>query len=137
MNSDERITRTKNQIAATGFNIWLILILLSLFYRQFYLGQSPREYWDIALILFIGTLYVALATYAKGAVQETAIYHYGKWVIPVILASILLVNFFLGNISSVLDFLAILVSALVSLLILWFIFYTLYSRWEKRNEISD
>jgi hypothetical protein len=78
MINDERITRTKNQIAATGFYIWLILILSALLYRKFYLHQSPQVYWDIALIFFIGTLYVALASYAKGAVQETAIYHYGR-----------------------------------------------------------
>jgi hypothetical protein len=137
MITDERITRTKNQIAATGFYLWLVLLILSLLYRQFYLQQSPLEYWDIALIFFIGTLYVALATYARGAIQETAIVHYGKWVIPIILASILLVNFFQGNISSLLDFMVISASALVTLLVIWVIFYLLYSRWEKRNQIRE
>lgn len=137
MIKDERISRTKRQIAANGFGIWYFLLLVSLLYRQFYLHQSPQEYWDIALIFFGGTLYVTLASYAKGAVQETAIYQYGKWSVPVILITILLINYFQGNINSILDFITILLSALAGLLLLAFIFYFLYRKWEQQNELID
>lgn len=46
---DERINQVKNRVAARGFGIWYILLLIALLYRQFYLRQPLNEYWDIAL----------------------------------------------------------------------------------------
>jgi hypothetical protein len=46
------------------------------------------EYWDIALIFFIGTLYVTIAGFARGAVYENAVIRFGKWSVPIILITI-------------------------------------------------
>ena len=132
---DERILESKNRIAANCFSFWYFSILVSLLYRQFYLKQPPQEYWDIAFIFFTGTLYVSLASYSKGAVPETAIYQYGKWTIPVIVITILLLNYFQGNITSVFDFLGILLSALAGVLLMGFVFQYLFNRWKKQNEL--
>lgn len=90
---DERIGKAKNQIAASGYGIWYILLLISLLYRQFILDQPVTEYWDIALIFFIGTFYVAVASFAKGAVYESTITRFGKRAIPIIVITIVLVNY--------------------------------------------
>ena len=84
---DERISRVKNRIAARGFGIWYVLLLITLLYRQFYLGQPLNEYWDIALIFFIGTFYVAIAGFAQGAAHETATVRLGKRIVPVIVTT--------------------------------------------------
>jgi hypothetical protein len=134
---DERILDTRNRIAAKCFNFWYFSILISLLYRQFYLKQSPQEYWDIALLFFTGTIYVSLASYSKGAVPETAIYQYGKWTVPVILITILLFNYFQGNLKSIFDFLGVLLSALAGTLLFGLLFHFLFSRWKKQNELND
>lgn len=134
---DERITQVKNRIATRGFGIWYVLLLITLLYRQFYLGQPLNEYWDIALIFFIGTSYVTIATYAQGAVHEDSIIRYGKWTVPVILITIMAVMYFQGRIDSVVDFLAALLPAFISLSLLGLLFYYLYRRWEKQNKLDD
>jgi hypothetical protein len=134
---DERISRVKNRVAARGFGIWYILLLFALLYRQFYLGQPLNEYWDIALIFFIGTFYVAIASYAQGAVHEDSVFRVFKWTIPVILITIVAVMYFQGRINSVFDLLAALLSAFISLSLLGLVLYLLYRRWEKQIELDD
>lgn len=134
---DERISQVKNRIAARGFGIWYILLLIVLLYRQFYLGQPASEYWDIALIFFIGTFYVAMASHAQGAVHEISIIRSFKWTIPVILIMIVTVMYLQGQISSAVDLVEAVLSALISLSLLGLLFYYLYRRWEKQNELDD
>jgi uncharacterized membrane protein YccC len=137
MINDERIRETKNRIASRGFGIWYLLLLAALLYRQFYLGQSPQEYWDFALIFFIGTLYVGIAGFAKGAVYENSFARYWKWTVPVIVLTILALNFFQGKISTITDLLATLISALIGVAFIGLVFYILYRRWEKKIELEE
>lgn len=73
---DEKIRQTKNRIASRTFGIWYILLLAALLYRQFNLRQAPKEFWDIALIFFIGTFYVAITGFGQGAVYEHSFTRY-------------------------------------------------------------
>ena len=137
MLKDERISQARRRIAATGFGIWYILLLGMLYYRQFYLGQPWHEYWDIALTFFIGTLYVTMASFAQGAVYETSIIRFGKWTVPSILITIVVVMYFQGGINTVVDLLMAVTSALLSLSMLGLLAYYLYRRWEKKNDLAD
>ena len=134
---DERISQSRRRIAAGGFGIWYILLLGMLYYRQFYLGQPWNEYWDIALTFFIGTLYVTMASFAQGAVYETSIIRQGKWMIPSILITIVVVMYFKGGISTVVDLLTVVTSALLGLSMVGLPAYYLYRRWEKKNDLAD
>jgi hypothetical protein len=134
---DERISQARRRIAAGGFGIWYILLLGMLIYRQFYLGQPLNEYWDIALTFFIGTLYVTIASFAQGAVYETSIIRQGKWTVPGILITIVVVIYFKGGINTVVDLLMVVTSALLSLSVLGLLLYYLYQRWEKKSDLTD
>jgi pilus assembly protein TadC len=137
MIQDERIGTAKNHIASHGFGIWYVLLLAALLCRQFYRGQPLSEYWDIALIFFIGTFYVAIAGFAQGAVQETTITRLGKRIVPVILITIVAVAYFQGRVNSVADLVGTVLSALVGLSLMGLLFYYLYRRWERQNELDD
>ena len=134
---DERISQARRRIAAGGFGIWYILLLGMLYYRQFYLGQPWNEYWDIALAFFIGTLYVTMASFAQGAVYETSTIRHGKWTVPSIVITIVVVIYFQGGINTVVDLLTVVTSALLSLSLLGLLVYYLYRRWEKKNDLAD
>jgi hypothetical protein len=66
---DERIQATANRIAGRGFFIWYWLMLISLYYRMFFLKQHIRDFWDIAAIFFIGTFFVFIAYANKGVLD--------------------------------------------------------------------
>jgi uncharacterized membrane protein len=134
---DERISQARRRIAANGFGIWYILLLGMLIYRQFYLRQPLNEYWDIVLTFFIGTLYVTIASFAQGAVYETSIIRQGKWTVPGILITIVVVIYFKGGINTVVDLLMVVTSALLSLSVLGLLLYYLYRRWEKKSDLAD
>ena len=134
---DERISQARRRIAAGGFGLWYILLLAMLYYRQFYLGQPWTEYWDIALTFFIGTSYVTLASFARGAVYETSMIRYVKWTVPSIVITIVVVIYFKGGINTIVDLLAGVTSALLSLSLLGLLCYYLYRRWEKKNDLAD
>lgn len=134
---DERIRQTRNRIATRGFGICYVLLLAALLYRQFILGQSPSEYWDLALIFIVSSLYVAVAGYAQGAVPANMQTSYWKWTVPVIAITIVLVSFLRGGISSLAGFLATLVAALIGASVMGIIFYYLYRRWEKQAGLEE
>ena len=134
---DERISQARRRIAATGFGIWYILLLAMLYYRQFYLGQPWSEYWDIVLTFFIGTCYFTIASFARGAVYETSTIRQAKWMVPTILIGIVVVIYFQGGITTIVDLLAVVTSALLSLSMLGLLAYCLYRRWEKKNDLAD
>ena len=137
MKTDERILQTKNRVASQGFGIWYILLLAALLYRQFYLRQSPQEYWDFALIFFIGTFYVAIAGFAKGAVHEGSLTRFWRWTVPVIVLTIVALNYFQGKLVTIADLFETLISALVGITFVGLIFYLLYRRWEKKIESEE
>lgn len=130
---DERIIRAKNRIAAHGFAISSISLMIALLYRQFYLRQAAKEYWDIAVILFAGNLYVTIASFAQGAFHETALRRSGKWTVAVILLTTIAVMYLQGEISSVIDGVAHVALALAGLSSLGLLSYYLYRRWEKQT----
>ncbi len=130
---DERVIRAKNRIAARGFAIWSISLMIALLYRQFYLHQPPREYWDIATIFFAGNLYVTIATFAQGAFHESAIRRSGKWTVAGILLMIVAVMYLQGEIGSLMDVVAYVASALAGLSLLGLLSYYLYRRWERQT----
>jgi hypothetical protein len=134
---DERISQSRRRIAAGGFGIWYILLLGILIYRQFYLGQPWAEYWDIALTFFIGTSYVSFASFARGAVYETSIIRHVKWTVPSIVITIVVVSYFKGGINTIVDLLTVVTSALLGLSIVGLLWYYLYRRWEKKNDLAD
>lgn len=137
MIKDERISNVKNRVAARGFGIWYILLLIALLYRQFYLGQSVSEYWDLAMIFFVGTAYVTIAGFAKGAIYETNMIKSVKWTVPIMLITIVAVMYYQGQITSITELVTALLSALVGLSLLGIVLYYLYRRWEKQNELAD
>jgi hypothetical protein len=131
MKSDERIRLSKRHIASQGFGIWYFLLLASLLYRQFVLKQSIDQYWDIAVIFFIGAFYVSIAIHAKGAITENTITRYFKWSAPLILVTILAISYFLGNIASITDLIVTILSAAIGIAVVAILFYFLYRRWER------
>ena len=68
---DERIQTTVNRIAARGFAIWYVLMLISMYYRFLILKQHIRDFWDICAIFFIGTLYACIAYANKGVLGHS------------------------------------------------------------------
>jgi len=113
------------------------LLLVTLLYRQFYLRQGPSDYWDIALIFFVGTFYVAIASFAQGAVHESMITRFGKRTVPVILITVVAVAYFQGRMNSVVDLVEAVIAAFIGLALLGLLFYYLYRRWQKQNELDD
>ena len=134
---DERIREAKNRIASRAFGIWYVLLLAALLYRQFYLGQAPKEYWEFALIFFIGTFYVAIAGFAKGAVYEKSLAHYWKWTVPVIILTIVALNYFQGKLNTLADLLETLLATLIGAAAIGLVFYMLYRRWEKKIGLEE
>jgi len=55
---DERLRETTRRAQAKGFLLLFALLLIDLNYRLFYLGESPREHWDLAAIWFAGVVFV-------------------------------------------------------------------------------
>ncbi|MFB0536739.1 MAG: hypothetical protein ACETWR_17370, partial [Anaerolineae bacterium] len=108
-----------------------------LIYRQFYLGQPWTEYWDIALTFFIGTSYVTLASFARGAVYETSMIRCVKWTVPSIVITIVVVAYLKGGINTIVELLTGVISALLGLSIVGLVAYYLYRRWEKKNDLAD
>jgi uncharacterized membrane protein len=130
---DERIIRARNRIASRGYALWAIGFMIALLYRQFYLRQPPREYWDIALVFFSGNLYVTIASFAQGAFHESAYRKSGKWTIAGILLAVLAVMVVQGQIGSLLDVVAQVASVLAGLSVFGLLSYYLYRRWEKQT----
>jgi hypothetical protein len=131
MKTDERIRQTKNRVASQGFGIWYLLLLAALLYRQFYLKQPIQQYWDLAAIFFVGAGYVSISIFAKGALPESYIPRAFKWTPPVIIITIVAVNYLLGNIRTIPQLIVTIIFAAVGVSLVMIIFYYLYERWER------
>jgi hypothetical protein len=136
MKSDERILSDKRRIASNAFGIWYILMLASLLYRQFILKQSIEQYWDITVILLIPCLYVSISMFAKGAIPAHAITRYLKRSAPIILVTIVVISYFLGNIVSITNLIVTIIAAAFGIAIVGVAFYYLYRRWERNIDAS-
>lgn len=132
MIKDERIQSTMKHIASQGFLIWYWLMLASLLYRQFYLKQPLEQYWDLAAIFFIGTIFVSISLFGRGAVHENAITTLFKWMVPSIIIGIVALDYFHGNISTITQLLVTIISAAIGVSLVMMLFYILYRRWESK-----
>lgn len=137
MINDERIRQTRNHIASRAFGIWYVLLLATLLYRQFYMGQALNEYWDIALIFFIGTSYVAIAGYARGAVHENSLARFWKRIVPGVVITIVALSYLEGRVDTVAEFLGTLIFALIGVAFVGLVFYFFYRRWEEKINLED
>ena len=132
MIKDERIQLSMRHIASQGFLIWYFLMLASLLYRQFYLKQPIEQYWDLAAIFFVGTLFVSISMFSRGAVYKN--------VIPTVFVSMTLsitivivaLNYFLGEITSIMELIETIISIAIGLSLVMVVFYILYKRWESK-----
>jgi hypothetical protein len=59
-----------------------------------------------------------------------------KWAAPIILVSIVITAYFLGNIKSIGDLVETILGAALGLAVINFLFFVLYRRWEKRIDIG-
>jgi hypothetical protein len=53
---DERSVETVRKVCTVMYGITLVLLALAIFFRQFVLGQSTREFEDIAVILTLNVI---------------------------------------------------------------------------------
>jgi hypothetical protein len=134
--TDERIQSTRRRIAAHVASLWYILLLAALLYRQVYLQQPVREYWDVGLIFLVGAGYMVIANFAQGTYSET-FPRYVAIALPIMLATILLALAWRGQLATPADWLWAILAALTSMGVLVLVFYVLHRRWEKRSGLTD
>ncbi len=138
---DERIKAVRNRTAAAGYSIMYSLLLIDLLYRQFYLKQSPGDYWDILLIWLASSLYVGITAYSSGMMSgKGKIGRQFKIIIPVVLVTIFVALFIQRDITTLHELSEIIVGLVVMFSVLFsvFFFYNyLNRRWEKKNELDE
>ncbi|MBN1294210.1 MAG: hypothetical protein JXB48_20410 [Candidatus Latescibacteria bacterium] len=136
---DERIKSVRNRTAAGGFFIMSSLLLIDLLYRQFYLKQTPGNYWDILLIWFASVLYVGITAYSSG-MMSGKISRQFKVIIPTVIVAQFATLYFRGRITSMHDLSEFILSLVVMIPVLFSVFlfyYYLNRRWEKKNELDE
>ena len=134
---DERIRSSISKITSQVFVIWYVLMLASLLYRQFYLGQPLRQYWDIVAIFVIGTSYGTISMFARGAVYENRITKCVKWSVPTLLVTNVAVAYFRGHIQTIGDLIASITGAVIGITLLGILLFFLYRRWEKKIDAGE
>ncbi len=88
---DERIIQETHRQNSVGFAILYFGLLLDLLYRQFILRDPVSQYWDLALLFFGVTFFLAAKRIRTGLLTGNA----GKLIPSVITASVvfLIVNY--------------------------------------------
>ena len=136
MITDERIQATRHRWSALGFQVWYWLLLCDLLYRQFYLHQPVREYWDISAIFFIGTCFVFLALLSKGGYSGNLGRHF-KITMPTIVITIFVVNFLKGKIVTTGDAAKTILGTAMGIALILPVSFYLNRKWEKRQGLRD
>ena len=134
--TDERIQTTRRRIAAQTASLWYVLLLATLLYRQVYLQQPVRDYWDIGLVFLLGAGYMVIANFAQGTFSGT----FPRYVLiayPIMLAAILGALAWRGQLTTLVDWLWAVLAALTSMGVFAGLFYALNRRWEKRSGLND
>jgi len=138
---DERIQTTVNRLAARGFCIWYVLMMISMYYRLLILKQHIRDLWDIFGIFCIGTLYVGIASASQGVLSG---FDHGvkrrSLIIGIVAGAIIgsfISLFIAGGIHSVVDVGAFLIGFLPGMGLAIAIVYFLHRRWERKEGIED
>jgi hypothetical protein len=137
MVNDERIRASVSKIGSQVFGIWYVLLLASLLYRQFYLRQPLRQYWDIAAIFFIGTAYGTISLFARGAVYTNRIARCIKWSVPTLLVTNVAVAFLQGHVKTIGDLIVSILGGVIGISVLGALLFFLYRRWERKIDASE
>ncbi|MFC1693803.1 DUF6773 family protein [Candidatus Latescibacterota bacterium] len=138
---DERIKTVRNRSAAGGFLITYCLLLIDLLYRQFYLKQSPGDYWDIFMIWFVSMLYVGITAFSSGMVSgQVKVGRQLKILIPGFIVIMFVIFYIHGKITTLHELAGIIVSLVVGVPVFCSVvlfYYYLNRRWEKKNELEE
>lgn len=145
MITDERIVRDRNEIQAWGFKACAAILMAGLLYRQFYLGQHPREYWDVFLALFGSVIFVNLTTWARGATAAqgekgaTLPPRMRNWRLPFLVVGVLALSHWRGTIQldsadGVLKSVAAILIGMTPVILL---FYYLGRRWKRQSGLEE
>lgn len=132
---DERIMQGRNRIGALAYFIVYWLLIIDILVRQFYLKQHISEYVDIFIIFLASALFVNLGVMAKGFITDRR----RKILtlnIPVAVVVILSAGIIMGNINSIQEAASSLIAAVVGASVVYGLYYLLYSRWKKRNDLE-
>ena len=109
MITDERIVISRNEIAAQAFKICTVLLFIATMYRLLYLGQHPRECWDLIAVFFVGGVYCNIANVVRGNVRDLHGSSFPRlWerlvrILLIVSLTILALNLWRGRIASVAD----------------------------------
>ena len=141
---DERIVRDRNEIQAWGFKACAAVLLAALFYRQLYLGQHPREHWDLLLALFGSVAYVNITSWARGATKAqgdgaTLPRNMRWWRLGLVILWIIALSYWredmpLETTSDIAKLIASMLAGLVPVLLL---FYYLGRRWKRQCGLDE
>lgn len=133
---DERTQQATHKIATHVYILWFFLLTGDLLYRQLYLGQRPGQYWDIALILVLGTTYFTIRSASQGLFLEV-FKKRGAMGIFIGLAAGLSAAFFARKSASasVGEFLLRGTVGLLTAFLIFLLLYFLQCRWEKKNDL--
>ncbi len=63
---DERIVGEQRQLNSEGFGLLYMGLLVDVFYRSVIARQNIAEFWDLALLFWGVTFYVAVRTMGRG-----------------------------------------------------------------------
>ena len=141
---DERNREIALRVVAVMYFLTLIALQGVVIYRQFVLGQSIRDFEDLAIILTVNSIFLISALLFFGAVPIQRIkirFVLLAYLLVVVLGSIftyLKYNVFLqANLSmpQILDKISI-VSAVSGLLVLFFVCFSLLGRKRMQKELE-
>ena len=110
-------------------------MLAILLYRQLILRQPISQYGDIAAVFFIGAIYVAFSNFASGMFSGR-FPKFARLAIPIVIVTMLVVLYVMGQLNSWGDILQNLLGALVGMAVVYSIFYALNRFWEKKNDLD-
>ncbi len=136
MKNDERIQATVNRNAAIGFRIWYGLLSISVCYRVLVLKQPPSQWWDIAVIWFIGIFPVFIAHAGKGVLD-----HQFKRICLPVGITVVIVNavlfFILGQIRSIAELGTFVLGVIPGVGLVIAAAYLLNRRWKRKEGIEE
>lgn len=143
MIKDERIVSVRNEIQARGFQICVVVLMAGLLYRQFYLRQHPREYWDVALALFGAMTYVGFTIWGRGATtaqgERGASLPWPWWRFGLVVLVVSAFNSWYSGIpldsagDAAIMIMASVAGALAGVFLVVLLYYYLGRRWNRRS----
>jgi len=132
-NCDERIVETRRKINSRAFSLMFFGLMVILLYRQFFLGQSIREYADLFILWMLSAVYVAFGGVLRGINPFPGNRHLFIIFPCVTAATIIVVQWYYGRISTVAEGVVSLTAGLICGYAVYLIMHLLYVRWERKN----